>query len=223
LRGPLDHVFVDCGPVGLAGRGGHGHNDCLAFDAVLDGTHLFTDCGSYQYSSSVEWRNRFRSTAFHNTPRVDDKEQNRFVSPHHLWNLQYDAVPAVLEWSPGETTVLRGAHAGYERLSDPVRVERSITLDGRAHRLVVADTFQGGGNHTVSVPYHLAAGVEVEGGELVANGRRFTFEIEGDWELHQSDGWVSPSYGRRSKIACLELTRTGPLAPLRVTVQPVAA
>src|SRR5262249_49840100 len=41
LRGERDHVFVDCGPVGLAGRGGHGHNDCLAFDAVLDGVHLF--------------------------------------------------------------------------------------------------------------------------------------------------------------------------------------
>ena len=32
-----DHVLIDAGPVGMAGRGGHGHNDCLAFDAMLDG------------------------------------------------------------------------------------------------------------------------------------------------------------------------------------------
>ena len=27
-----DHVFIDCGPVGFSGKGGHGHNDCLSFD-----------------------------------------------------------------------------------------------------------------------------------------------------------------------------------------------
>ncbi|MGI9302868.1 MAG: heparinase II/III family protein, partial [Gammaproteobacteria bacterium] len=31
----VDHVFIDCGPVGLGGRGGHGHNDCLSFEAIL--------------------------------------------------------------------------------------------------------------------------------------------------------------------------------------------
>jgi uncharacterized heparinase superfamily protein len=60
LRAGGDHVFVDCGPVGLAGRGGHGHNDCLSFEAVLDGVHLVTDCGAYVYTASPEWRNRFR-------------------------------------------------------------------------------------------------------------------------------------------------------------------
>jgi hypothetical protein len=223
LRGPRDHVFVDCAPVGLAGRGGHGHNDCLSFDAVLDGVHLFTDCGSYLYSSSYEWRNRFRSTAFHNTPRVDDEEQNRFVSELHLWNLHYDSVPTVLEWSPGETTTFRGAHAGYERLADPVRIERSITLDSRTHELVVEDSFHGRGDHVLAVPYHLAAGVEVDGRQLVAGDRRFSIEVEGDWELSRREGWVSPSYGRKSPVAVLELTRTGALAPLRVTVRPAAA
>jgi hypothetical protein len=222
LRGSRDHVFVDCGPVGLAGRGGHGHNDCLSFDAVLDGTHLFSDCGSYLYSSSVEWRNRFRSTEFHNTPRIDGEEQNRFISPEHLWNLHYDAVPTVLEWSPGETSVFRGAHAGYERLADPVRVERALTLDTASHRLVVEDSFHGRGDHAVSVPFHLAVGVELDGDHLVSGDRRFTFLVDGDWDLGRREGWVSPSYGRKCRVMCLELTRTGPLAPLRVTIQPAA-
>lgn len=223
LRGARDHVLVDCGPVGLAGRGGHGHNDCLAFDAVLDGTHLFSDCGSYLYTSSVEWRNRFRSTAFHNTPRIDDEEQNRFVSAEHLWNLHYDAVPTVLEWSPGETTTLRAIHSGYERLAHPVRVERSITLEIRSHRLTIEDSFTGRGDHAVTVPFHLAVGVELDGAHLVAGGRRFTFEVDGDWQLVRRDSWISPSYGRKTKSTCLELTRSGRLAPLRVAVGPAAA
>src|SRR6202008_3841535 len=98
------------------------------------------------------------------------------------------------------------------------RVERSITLDTRAHRLVVEDSFHGTGDHTVSVPFHLAFAVDFDQGELVADGRRFTFAVEGDWELQHRDAWVSPSYGRKSKITCLELSPSGPLAPLRVTV-----
>ena len=97
LRDGGDHVFVDCGPVGLGGRGGHGHNDCLSFAAVLDGVELVVDPGSFVYTASVEWRNRFRSTLFHNTPVVDGAEQNRFVDPPNLWHLHYDAVPEVRE------------------------------------------------------------------------------------------------------------------------------
>jgi uncharacterized heparinase superfamily protein len=224
LRGERDHVFVDCGPVGLAGRGGHGHNDCLTLDAVLDGVQLFTDCGSYLYTSSVEWRNRFRSTAFHNTPRVDDEEQNRFVSPEQLWTLHYDAVPTALEWTVEDGTIrFRGAHSGYERLADPVRVERSVTLDVHAHRLVVHDTFDGRADHAVAVPYHLAPGVQLDGDELVADKLRFAFHVEGGWQVTQRESWVSPSYGRKVATTCVELTRRGPLAPLTVVVQPVGA
>ena len=92
-----DHVFVDCGPVGLAGRGGHGHNDCLSVDAVLAGTHLLADSGSFVYTASPKWRDRFRSTAFHNTPLIDGEEQNRFVAGS-LWLLHDDAIPEVRAW-----------------------------------------------------------------------------------------------------------------------------
>jgi len=51
MRNDRDHILIDCGPVGLAGRGGHGHNDCLSFEAVLDGIHLVSDCGAYLYTA----------------------------------------------------------------------------------------------------------------------------------------------------------------------------
>ncbi len=88
LAGERDHVVIDCGPVGLHGRGGHGHNDCLSFEATLDGVKLVTDSGSYVYTASPEQRNRFRGTAAHNTPLVDGAEQNRI--PESLWLLEDD-------------------------------------------------------------------------------------------------------------------------------------
>src|SRR6185295_6240597 len=81
LRTPHAHVFVDCGEVGFGGRGGHGHNDILGFELYLNGFNVVTDCGAYLYTASREWRNRFRSTAFHNTVQVDGEELNRFISP----------------------------------------------------------------------------------------------------------------------------------------------
>ena len=131
MRNAADHVFVDCGRVGLADRGGHGHNDCLSFEAALDGVHLVSDCGAFVYTGSFVERNRFRSTASHNTPRVDGQEINR-LQPELLWHLQYDARPDLRRFETGPARDLFcGAHAGYRRLSEPVTPVRTIELDHR--------------------------------------------------------------------------------------------
>ena len=93
LRTDRAHVIVDCGEVGMHGRGGHGHNDITSLELWLDGMNLVTDCGAYLYTASREWRNRFRSTAFHNVVQVDGEELNRLISPDHLWQLRDDARP----------------------------------------------------------------------------------------------------------------------------------
>jgi len=229
IRHDRDHVFVDCGPVGLAGRGGHGHNDCLSFEAVLDGVALVADPGSYVYTASAEWRNRFRSTAFHNTPLVDDAEQNRFPDPPNLWQLGCDAVPEVLEPPTDSSLRLRVAHGGYRRLPSPVTPVRTITLDPAAHRLTVEDTFEGAGEHEVVVPLHLAEGVEarVDGtGRIVLGGAGRSFDLTwndpGDWAASVGDGWVSPSYGVRHPARRVEFRRIGSLAPLTVVLEPAA-
>ena len=90
-----------------SGRGGHGHNDILSFELWLDGINLVTDCGAYLYTASREWRNRFRSTAFHNVVQVDDEELNRFLVPDNLWQLQRRCAAArcrVAAWRPRWTT-----------------------------------------------------------------------------------------------------------------------
>src|SRR5205085_6199685 len=93
LRNRHAHLVVDCAEVGMRGRGGHGHNDILSFELWMNGANWITDCGAYLYTASREWRNRFRSTSFHNTVQIDGEEVNRFIGPDALWQLQYDAVP----------------------------------------------------------------------------------------------------------------------------------
>jgi len=211
LRQGRDHVFVDCAPVGLAGRGGHGHNDCLSFEAVLAGVKLISDCGAYLYTASYEERNRFRSTACHNTPMVNGEEINRFIRPDYLWNLHYDARPKVLVWEPGrERTVLRASHSGYRRLVPPVSVERTVILDHGRHELTVTDLFEGEGEHWIEVPLHLAPGVTVmldakEGLILEsADGKVFRLLWLGEgFDMRVDEGRVSPSYGRTVSVVRL--------------------
>lgn len=229
MRSARDHVFIDCGPLGLAGRGGHGHNDCLAFEAVLDGVQLVSDCGAYLYTASFEERNRFRSTAYHNTPQIDGEEINRFIRPDYLWNLHYDAVPRVLEWRVEKDYALFvGEHRGYCRLASPVIPRRTILLDFDAHALSIKDEFLGDGTHDVAIPLHLAPDVEVfELNECelilgVGNKRFRVWWLPGSgYAVRVENARVSQAYGVVHLCKKLVWRRTSaPLASFNLFISP---
>jgi len=230
MRGGADHVFVDCGSVGMGGRGGHGHNDCLSFELMLDGVLLMADAGTFVYTASPEWRNRFRSTSFHNTPIVDDEEQNRFVHPSLLWILHDDAAATVGLWRHGERfDVLRASHSGYTRLRPGVRPVRTIALDKLEHRVALHDDFLGAGDHSIRVPFHFAPDIEILDLQrdrllLNARGRKFVFgwHASDAWSAVVRESWVSASYGTKVRTQCLEIRRAGELRPLLAVVSPIA-
>jgi hypothetical protein len=213
-----DHVVIDCGPVGLAGRGGHGHNDCLSFEATLDGTKVVTDSGTFVYTGSPELRNRFRATAAHNTPLVDGEEQNRI--PESLWSLTDDAKP---EPMLVEELRFRGAHTGYLRLADPLRPVRTIALEPELHALLVHDTFDARAPHDVEVPFHFAESIDVGAPTdgIVALGR-FTLRWRSPqpWDCTVEPAWVSPSYGVKRETLRVVFRRAGEVAPLTIVVAP---
>jgi len=80
MRHENDYCFVSCGPNGQDGIGGHAHNDKLSFELMLDGEDVIVDPGSYNYTAYPGWRNRFRSTGFHNTVNLENIEQNNITS-----------------------------------------------------------------------------------------------------------------------------------------------
>jgi len=226
MRTQDDHVFIDCGPIGLSGRGGHGHNDSLSFEVVLAGSRLIVDAGSYVYTSSVEWRNRFRGTAFHNTPMIDGVEQNRIVRPEFLWLLENDAHPSVELWQDGAAwEVFRGSHSGYDRLPSPVRPIRTVALHRSQHAVVIKDVFVGTGLHDVTVPYHFAPEVNIESEEegwivVRAGGRRYVvaWRNSADWKVTTEASWVSASYGVKVPARQIAFSRRGPLVALGVVI-----
>lgn len=204
MQNNLDHIFIDCGPIGLAGRGGHGHNDCLAFEAVLNGVKLITDCGAYVYTASFAERNLFRSTQSHNTPCIDEQEINRFIRWDYLWNMHNDALPEVLVWrNDANCDYFSGMHTGYQRLNAPLIPQRTIVLDHNKHSLMVQDDIFCTGSHSICIPLHLDPNVvvllsdSVNIVQLKVNENQFILRWEGDanWKLQIMPARVSPSYG----------------------------
>jgi uncharacterized heparinase superfamily protein len=225
LRNERDHVFIDCGPVGAAGRGWHGHNDVLSFEAFLDGHLLVVDCGAYVYSADYEARNAFRSTAYHNTPKVDGEEVNRFFGPADLFWLHDDARPEIrsFESRPSGATLV-AAHSGYQRLAEPVTVARQITLHHVSHELVIEDRFEGAGSHGVETPLHLSPDVQVESGAagatVMTKGRKFSVTADPEWAAGIESARLSPSYGVIAPSKRLVWRHPGGLRPLKVRIRP---
>ncbi len=212
LRSDRAHVIVDCGEVGMQGRGGHGHNDILGFELWLDGTNFVTDCGSYLYTSSPDWRNRFRSTSFHNVVQVGDEEINRFLVPDNLWQLRDDARPLDAVWRPGDRVdYFRGSHSGYLRLIPPVAVTREIALLKEGPDLLIRDSIDATGIRDLTWRFHLDPSVVavIEGSDvrLAAPGREAWLQLAsaGGLRLTIEDGWASRSYGVRAAISVVTL------------------
>ena len=208
LRSPAHTLFVDAGPVGFRGRGGHGHNDCLSFEWHAAGRPLLTDSGTYVYTASPQWRNRFRSTEFHNTIRVDGREINRFPSPLALWSLKNDARPVGVRFEPGgERDVLEAGHTGYQRLQDPVTLRREFEFDRRNPRLFLRDRAEGRAEHLIEFYFHAAPGSQPS--RVSDSAVAFRWEDGGEVRLEKVSGpsilweavsgWSSPSYGVKTE------------------------
>jgi hypothetical protein len=208
LKTADQYLFVDAGPVGSNGTGGHGHNDCLSFEWHARGRPLLTDSGAYVYSASRELRNWFRSTAAHNGIRVDGEEINRIPSPSALFALADDARPRdVRAELDGPSLSLEASHTGYLRLADPVLVTRRFELSalssGGVSSLSIRDRLAGQDVHTVEFFFHAAPGASaVAAGEAAEfrwpDGARVVIRPEPDtlevaWTA--GEGWFSPSYG----------------------------
>jgi hypothetical protein len=146
-------VIFSAMPNGINGKGSHTHNDKLSVIVRIDGEELLRDSGTACYTRDPALRNRFRSTAAHNTVQIDGEEQNRFsTSPENVFRISDDAhvTPIVVE-EVDEGQVLRASHDGYSRLG--VLHTRIVKVAKRS--VILEDQFSSSGNHTFEAHFHL--------------------------------------------------------------------
>jgi heparinase II/III-like protein len=228
------YVLVDAGGVGLGGQGGHAHNDTLSVEVQGAGEDLFIDPGTGSYTVDLALRDRFRSTAAHNTVRIDRQEINPL--PGSPFSLPGVDRPAIVRSVFRRTFDLVAAeHQGYMRLADPVRHHRVVLLNRRGRRVLIEDRLEGSAVHEIEWFFHLAPGAAVvlEESALVLEGRvnaaRFTLRgvsIPDGARWHLAPDLVSPGYGRVEPATTLVVAWTGRLpiaARFAIDVAPRAA
>jgi hypothetical protein len=204
-------LLFDAGPQGLL-TCAHGHADALQIVCSADGVDWLVDPGTYVYTSSLRWRDFFRSTRAHNTLAVDGLDQ---AVPAGVF--KWREIPAVrLEFSattPGLDVAI-AAHSGYERRPLPVTHRRLVALV-KPYYWIVSDEVAGSGEHDLEFNFHFAPGVKLEAshGAWLASrdGSRFLLLTPAETEARVVEasenpiqGWHSRDYGHREPAPVLQ-------------------
>jgi Heparinase II/III-like protein/Heparinase II/III N-terminus len=215
-----DHLVIDGGPHGYQ-NGGHAHADALSLTFSVHGLPLFIDPGTGCYTSDAGLRDRFRSTALHNTVTVDGRPSSVTNGPFH-WSQVANS--RVLRWQTSAAfDYFDGEHDGYR----PITHRRRI-LAFHGDLLIVADTVDGSGTHETAIHWHIdpawSAHVQGRRTTLRRDGHDISLTVpEGTVEAFTADrdsglGWHSPAYGRVEPATTLRVVRRGPLPVSIVTV-----
>jgi uncharacterized heparinase superfamily protein len=205
-----DHLVIDGGPHGHQ-NGGHAHADALSLTLTVRGVMLLTDPGTGCYTIDPGLRDRFRSTALHNTLMLDERPQSIPAGPFH-WSRMANA--AVRRWRTNPAfDYFEGVHDGYRPHSHRRHV---LVLPGDL--VLVADLVDGDETHRADVHWHLdprwRVALSGQRAVLTAAGERVEFVTpHGIVELFAADeqtglGWQAPIYGRVERAATLRVALT---------------
>jgi hypothetical protein len=147
-------AVIDCAPLGYLSIAAHGHADALAFTLNVSGEEVLIDPGTYAYHTQKKWRDYFRSTAAHNTVRIDEVDQSE-IGGNFMWLRKAEAT--IVSHSPtGAVQVFEGEHNGYRRLGDPVVHRRRITYYQETGRFIVTDMIDCAERHFVEIFWHFS-------------------------------------------------------------------
>src|SRR5229473_1259972 len=143
-------------PNGIFGKGSHTHNDKLSFVLRLGGQEVLCDPGTGCYTRDIATRNRFRSTAAHNTLLIDGTEQNHIdAGPLGLFILGNEAAVSSIEHGKeAQGYFLRASHTGYCSLG--VKHTRTVHAIQNERSFVIEDELEGNGVHDFEFNLQLA-------------------------------------------------------------------
>jgi len=219
------YSIIDCGDHGARGRGSHAHSDAISFELFAFDRTFIIDPGTYAYTASEKDRNLFRSTAYHNTVRIDAEEISQ-VNPGELFAFASNVRPKINAWNiSSERDEVDAEHYAYKRLAEPLVHRRIISFEKRDAAWIVKDIFTGRGKHQFEFFFNLDADLEVE---ILEDNRAtirdektaLTISPKSDHSLHVSieSRWISRAYGTRLKSSAI-IYRLAAEIPLQVSFE----
>ena len=208
----MSTLIFDCGPLGPDYQPGHGHCDVLSYELSLHGQRVVVDTGVSTYEPGPE-RYYERSTAAHNTLRIDGEEQAEIWASFRVG--RRPRVGQIRGDSNGAFPFVSGEHDAYRRLG--VVHARTILLRA-PDTWIVADLLTGSGSHRVESFLHFHPRVRVEAlADAMETSaglplRRWTVEFAdqsyllatyGDGQFDLLKSWYSEQFGNRQPSTAL--------------------
>jgi Heparinase II/III-like protein/Heparinase II/III N-terminus len=191
-RGNL-HLVADAGPFGR-GSGGHSHSDTLSLVLRIGSEELLIDCGTYSYLGDPAARERFRSSAAHNTIRAGGFDQATPAGP--------------FRWTdkPTVRVIERSEHVlEAECVARTFTHRRRFELETDC--LVITDSIQG--PPPFEQFWHFGVNTElVEPGKYRV-GSSAELAIAPGSAAQLESGWRSKTYGRKDATPVLRVTLAG--------------
>ena len=221
------YMFVDCLTNNPDAPSGHKHNSRLSFELFAYDKTFIIDPGTYVYSADPKWRNKFRSTEYHNTAVVDQEEQNVFEE-HRLFRMGSDANVKINNWDSNENyDFLDAEHTGYDRLDEPITHRRQIWFNKDDGYWIIRDIFLGNDDnnsqnliskHDYEIYFHFAPmKISIEPQSAIKSNNTEGANIvlvpikNNDLETSIEDGWVSYGYGSKIKAQLAKYSLKGGL------------
>ena len=219
LRNDDLYLIVNAGLNGQNGHGGHAHNDTLSFELYTNGQTWIADPGTYIYTADYEARNRFRSTAYHNTVMVDGQEHTDF-DPNELFRLPSSLVPRVMEWTADEGIGI--VDCEYSADGDWTHRRRVYTSQ-QIQGAIIDDAISGTGRHTLLASFHVPPSVQVI---YISDNKVIYRSVLGTYavllqtlncrgKFLQEKSWSSPFYGQKLQASVVRYQVEG-LLPIHL-------
>lgn len=209
-----EHLVIDGGPHGYQ-NAGHAHADALALTLSIRGLPLLIDPGTACYTVDPVTRDRFRSTALHNTLTLDGQPQSLPAAPFH-WAQTTNA--AVHRWRTTHAfDYFDGSHQGYAPATHRRRV-----LALHSDLVVVADHVDDPTRtaRAASVHWHVDPAWTIDTADRIValrskHERAALVAPIGQIESFAADpvsglGWHAPEYGRIERAATIAIRHESP-------------
>jgi len=189
MRDGLNYVIISCGPNRQNRAGGHAHNDKLSFELVINGLDIVVDPGTFVYTPLPEWRNKFRSTVYHNTLVIEGVEQNELTG---IFTMKKATECRCLEFDwDNEKIWFEGENRGYQRKGGVVH-RRRVVWDLEKKSLFVEDKVIGNG-----APFIRGATREPSCLNIITAPTRSGQLVIRTGNIEISEGYYSLAYGQR--------------------------
>lgn len=185
MRSARAQAILDAGPHGFLNCG-HAHADALSLVVTAGDQPLLIDPGTATYTMDPSLRDRFRSTAMHNTVVLDGRSQSIPDGPFH-WRTH---ARGRVEFRRAGTAFdyVEASHDGYMPL-----IHRRAVLALDDGLILVIDHVLGDGRHDVDSFWHLSPGSRGPLEHWFASTAEQTRHFHGD---HEGLGWCAPVYGQ---------------------------